>query len=375
MLRQQNRAATNAFYSTATRRTLEGDPVDLGRTHRLLAAIAATVGQSTIALDHLNTALAIFEQYDRQLEIAIVCGNIGDVYLRKGEHILAQAALRRSLSIAERIGDASILSVAFGNLGILAARLGDLPEAEAYFKRGLALAEQINDPVYMSLCHAYLTTIMQDQGKIIALVVLGQLRIAQALVVQENDSGSPGTIKRPANSSYTYLLRRARISLKRALILEGLEAETRTEGQLALAKVALLLGEIDEAQQQVAQAMNEAQRYEQTWLLACTQQLIGNILTIQAHYEQAETYFMQSLEALKKCGMRLQWARTLQSFGLTLLEQHSKGETNYEKGLNYLQDAYQTFQECNAIQDLEAIERILARYTTPALTSTHKNIR
>ncbi len=84
----------------------------------------------------------------------------------------------------------------------------------------------------------------------IALVVLGQLRIAQALVVQENDSGSPGTIKRPANSSYTHLLRRARISLQRALALEGLEAETRTEGQLALAQVALLLGEIDEAQQQ-----------------------------------------------------------------------------------------------------------------------------
>ncbi|HEX6109581.1 MAG TPA: tetratricopeptide repeat protein, partial [Ktedonobacteraceae bacterium] len=347
VLQQQNRAATNAFYSTATRRTLEGDPVDLGRTHRLLAAIAATVGQSTIALDHLNTALAIFEQYDRQLEIAIVCGNIGDVYLRKGEHMLAQAALRRSLSIAERIGDASILSVAFGNLGILAARLGDLSEAEACCKQALVLAVQINDPVYMSLWQGYLAPILQDQGRVneakvsvrqaltisramsffpcigIALVELGQLHIAHALVVQENDSVSPGTIKRPAKSSYTHFLRRARISLQRALALEGLEAETRTEGLLALAKVALLLGEIDEAQQQATRAINEAQRYEQTWLFACSQQLIGTILAVQGQYEQAETYFMQSLEAFNNCGMRLQWARTLQSFGLALLEQHS----------------------------------------------------
>ena len=135
-LGEQNRTATHAFHSTATRRTLAGDPVDLGRTHRLLAAIAATVGQSTIALDHLNTALAIFEQYDRQQEIALICGDMGDVYLRKGEHILAQATLRRSLSIAERIGDASIMSVAFANLGILAARFGDLSEAEACFKQG-----------------------------------------------------------------------------------------------------------------------------------------------------------------------------------------------------------------------------------------------
>ena len=39
-LGEQNRTATHAFHSTATRRTLAGDPVDLGRTHRLLAMIA-----------------------------------------------------------------------------------------------------------------------------------------------------------------------------------------------------------------------------------------------------------------------------------------------------------------------------------------------
>jgi predicted ATPase/DNA-binding SARP family transcriptional activator len=399
VLREQNRTVTNAFHSTATRRTLEGDPVDLGRTHRLLAAIAATVGQSTIALDHLNTGLAIFEQYDRQREIAHICCNIGDVYLRKAEHTLAQASLRRSLSIAEQIGDASIMSVAFGNLGILSARFGDLPEAETCFKRGITLAEQVNDPVYVSLCHAYLTTVMQDQGKMneaklslrraltisrtmnftpcigIALVILGQLRIAQALVVQENDSDLLETIKRPANSSYTHLIRRARISLQRALALEGLEAETRTEGQLALARVALLLGEIDEAQQQAVQAMNEAQRYEQTWLLACAQRLMGSILSAVGHQEQANEYFEQAIVTFHHSGMRLEWARTLQSYGLSLLEQYSKGDTGYEQGLKNLQDARQSLRECNAILDLQMAERILTRYTAASLPVARKSTR
>jgi tetratricopeptide (TPR) repeat protein len=256
------------------------------------------VGQSTVALDHLNTALAIFEQYGRHLEIAIICVNTGDAYLREGEHMLAQAILRRSLSIAERIGDASIMSVVFGNLGILATRFGDLPEAEACFKQALAFAEQVNDPVYMSLWQGYQAPILQDQGKMneatfslrqalrisrtmnftpcigIALVVLGQLRIAQALAVRENDTGLTGTTKRSTTSSSTLLLRKARISLQRALSLEGLEAETRTEGRLALAKVALLLGEIGEARQQGLNVMNEAQRYEQIWLLACIQRLM-----------------------------------------------------------------------------------------------------
>jgi tetratricopeptide (TPR) repeat protein len=123
-----------------------------------------------------------------------------------------------------------------------------------------------------------------------------------------------------------------------------------------------LLGEIDEAQQQAAEVMNEAQRYEQTWLLACSQQLMGTILAVQGQYEQAETYFMQALETLNKCGMRLEWARTLQSYGVALLEQHSTGESSYEQGLKYLHDASQAFRECNAILDLQVVERILISY-------------
>src|SRR6266566_9697853 len=399
VLRQQNRAATNAFHSTATRRTLEGDPVDLGQTHTLLGKVAATIGQSSSALDHLNTALTIFEQYDRQREIALVCGDIGDVHLRKGEHALAQAALRRSLSIAERIGDASIMSVAFGNLGILATRFGDLPEAEVHFKQALVLAEQVNDPVYISLWQGYQAPILQDQGRVneaklslhraltisramsfipcigIALVELGQLRIAQALVIHENDSDMRETIKRPTRSSKANLLRRAGITLQRALSLEGLEAETRTDGQLALAQVSLLLGKNEIAQQQAIQAMEDARRYEQTWLLACAQRLMGSILTTMGQQEQADEYFRQAIETFHKCGMRLELARTLQSYGVALVGQQRKGETSYEQGLKYLRNANQAFRECNAILDLQVIERILGRYTTPVLTPTRKSAR
>ncbi|HXX78954.1 MAG TPA: tetratricopeptide repeat protein, partial [Ktedonobacteraceae bacterium] len=385
---QQHHTIVDAFQSTATRRTLAGDPVDLGRTHRLLAIMAATQGQSTLALEHLQTALTIFEQYDRLREISFVCGDMGDVYMRKGEHILAQATLRRSLGIAERIGDASIMSVAFANLGVLSARFGNLSEAESYFQQGITLVEQVNDPVYVSLWLSCQTLILQEQGKPneamrslcralaisramnltpctgVALVILGQLHIAQALVVQENTSGSTRKVERPVTftNSYTHLLRKARISLQRALSLEGLEAETRTEGRLALARVAYLMGEIDGARQQALQVMEEAQRYEQIWLLACSQRLMGSIISAQGRQEQAYTCFEQALETFDHCGMRLEWARTLQSYGSTLLEQHSEIESSYAQGLKYLQDASQTFRECNAILDLQLVERTLGRY-------------
>jgi tetratricopeptide (TPR) repeat protein len=390
--RQQNHAIANAYHSTATSRTLEGDPVDLGRAHRLLASIEVYIGQSSLALDHLNTALAIFEQYDRQREIALVCGDLGDAYLRKAEHTLAQAALRRSLSIAERIGHVSIMSVAFGNLGMLSARLGDLPQAEIYYKRALALAEQVDDPVYISLLHGYLVPVMQHQGKMVetkfsicqaltigrsmnvspcigvALVALGHLRISEANTSQANNSSSPEMTKQRNSTSFTHLLNRARTALQRALTLEGLEAETKTEGQLALAQVSLLLGEIDIAQQQTTHTLEEAHRYDQTWLLASAQHLMGSILTAAGQQEQAVEYFEHAMEKFQSSGMRLEWARTLQSYAVALLEQHTSGNSNYEQGLKYLQDARLAFHECNAILDLQVIEGILARHTSPMYT-------
>jgi tetratricopeptide (TPR) repeat protein len=198
------------------------------------------------------------------------------------------------------------------------------------------------------------------------------LRIAQALIIKENDGGLLGTVKLPAKSSYMHVLRKARISLQRALRLEGLEAETRTEGQLDLAKVAFLLGEIDEAQQQAVQVMTEAQRYEQTWLLACAQRLMGSILSAVGQREQANEYFEQAIETFHHSGMRLEWARTLQNYGLSLLEEYRKGDTGYEQGLKNLQDARQSLRECHATFDLQGVERILTRYTAPAVPSDRK---
>jgi hypothetical protein len=150
--------------------------------------------------------------------------------------------------------------------------------------------------------------------------------------------------------------------VQRALDLEGLEAETRTEGQLVQAKVAFLMGDVDEARQQTLQTMHQAQRYEQIWLLACAQRLMGSILAALGQQEQAHTCFEQALETLAHSDMRLEWARTLQSYGTTLLELHSTVESGYAQGLKYLQDASKTFRECNANLDLQMVEHILSRY-------------
>ena len=393
---QQNDSLANTHQSTATRRTLAGDPVDVGRTHLLLGNIAAVIGEGSLALDHLNTALRVFEQFDRQREIALVSGNIGDVYLRKTEHILAQSALRRSLGIAEHIGHLSIMSVAFGNLGMLSTRLGDLREAEDYYNQALKLAEQIHDPVYISLCNGYLAIPLQAQGKLdeaklsiqksliigrtkripfcvgFALITLGHLRLNQAT----NGYGSISlSIEKRQTLSPVRLLHQAKVSFVRGLAIEGLEAETRTEGLLGLAQTSFLLGEVDTAQQQTYKALEEAHRFEQTWLLACVKRLLGTIQTAQGEYKEAKTNFMHSMEILRERGMRLEYARTLRDYAEVVLRYTQPNHNDCKQAIAHLQEARLVFQECGAALDLDLVDHVLAAYDTDVETATRKRER
>jgi len=384
-LQQRDHAERNIPHLTGTRRTLAGNQVNLGRTHTLLAAIVATVGQPTDALAHLNTALKIFEQHNHQREIANVCCNIGDVYLRKAEHELAQSFFRRSIHLAERIGDVPLTSWVFGNLGVLAARSGNLSEAESWFKRGITLAEQINDQMFMNILYIYLSIVHQDQGILVeartciykalelgrvlhnipcigfALVALGCLRIEQAKefsVRQFLDEKYNRNPQKQNHSDIRFLVK-AKSSLEHALDLGELEAETRIEGQMALAHALLVLGDTETAHRYATRTLEEARQYELIWASARCQRLLGSILTAKGQVEEAEKYFEQAIQIFRKCSMRLEYARTLHNYGVALLERTGGEKSDCKQALSYLREARQIFSECHAALDLQLVERVL----------------
>ncbi|MEO8971249.1 MAG: hypothetical protein ABI406_06565, partial [Ktedonobacteraceae bacterium] len=75
----------------------------------------------------------------------------------------------------------------------------------------------------------------------------------------------------------TGYLNRASRTLQRALALEGVEAEARAEGQLAMARVSLLSGNEEDALRQAEVVLAKAQTHELVWLVERTQELMGNI--------------------------------------------------------------------------------------------------
>ncbi|TMC17827.1 MAG: tetratricopeptide repeat protein, partial [Chloroflexi bacterium] len=258
--------------STRIQRTMEGDPVDLGGAYRLLGAFSDAEGHSSEALEHLNTALVIYEQADQKRSIGHVSQDISYLCIKKAAFEEAEAALRRALSLAEPLGDEPLLAVVYSNRGELAAAKGNLEDAESWYRKSLVLAERFNDREYISWWNTRLAAVLLEQGRFEearthtlralrtgrmirnnpciskALVGLGNLRIAQARASQR------------LPKVRTRLLQRARQDVLYALALPGLEVETKTKCHLILAHVALLLDE-EEADNKIIGVIEEASQY------------------------------------------------------------------------------------------------------------------
>src|SRR5579875_1854504 len=277
---------------TRTTRTLLGDPVDLGRAHASLGIYYTSVGQLSEALKHLQEALSIYEQHGRRREVSHVCCNIGHVYLLKANYAQAQLFLQRPQRYVEQSGDIPLKSVLLENMGELAAATGQINEAEAFYRESLALATQIKDREYLSIWNAILGMLILQQGRFkesaevilralaigravppnqpcigFALVALANLRCA--LVENEQCKSS---------AKRTRMLHHAQADLRRALSLRGLDAEKRTQAQLAQAQVSRLLGKASLAKEQAQQALVNAQTYELYALQARCQQLLNALL-------------------------------------------------------------------------------------------------
>ncbi len=278
-------------------RTFAGDPTDLGRTHQLLGLIANGAGHSIEARSHLEEALRLFEQYQCRREVAIVCCNLGDVYLRRAEYDQAQVVLLRCLQNAEEIGDLPLTVFARGNLAILNIRRGHMNRAEMLSRQAVEMATRMQDVAASSFWMTYLGITLTEQGRFSEACTV----LAQALQ-KAHAAHLPPYLGQTLNAvAYLRLaqreachdadrrqqfLQRARHAVLHALGQEGGEAEAILESHLLLAQIALREGDTTSAYQQAHTTLIKAQQAEGKDLIARAQRLIDNILAIQEHDPQ-----------------------------------------------------------------------------------------
>ncbi|HLG60735.1 MAG TPA: DUF6788 family protein [Ktedonosporobacter sp.] len=382
---------------TRTERALLGDPLEIGYAHERLGIIAASLSQLNEALTHMRTALTFYEKSELVSEMARVCSNLGGIYLLKGELDLARRYTHRSLELAERCGDIPNMAFVMLNLGDLEHRSGNLLESEEWFKRSLAIAERINDRERMSWCHVDLAAVQQNLGKLneaatnirqaisigreikstrcirYALLGLGDLRLTGAIITCQFHSGEHQNqqgehITPPCQR----LLHRAQATLQRAISLDGLERESIIEGRHLLATAYFLLGDLEDAQQLALQVLKDLEEYEAIRTVGRTYRLLGRILAAQKHFDEAIEYYKKALQIFLERGLRLDYARALHGYGVTLIFQgqsvptvagnQSTPSTQYRAGLDSLHEAHAIFSICRASIDVTWVEHVLSQY-------------
>jgi predicted ATPase/DNA-binding SARP family transcriptional activator len=378
---------------TRIERTLQGDPFEIGYAHEQLGVVLASSGPLSEGLKHMQIALTIYEQGEMLPEMARICSNLGATYISKGEHAPARDYLHRSLDLAERIGDLPSIATVTSNLGDVAQRSGNLLEAEEWFKRSLDISERINDRECVSWSNIELANVQRDLGKLeeakgsllqaiiigrtiksmrcirYALVGLGELRIVEAMQAcpySAIDTQGHSTHEAPCKR----LLLRAMSTLQRALSLDELEIEAFTNGKHLQAMAAYLLDDVKHARQMALQTLKAAQENETGRVIGRANRLLGQISMSQGQHEQADLYFEQAISLFREGGLRLDYARTLYTYGAILLEHGKDGETTtmyanslereaiLRRGIDYLQEARRIFTDCHAPVDRTLIDHI-----------------
>lgn len=382
---------------TRTERALRGDPLEIGYAHERLGIVAASLGQLSDALVHMQTSLSIYERSELISDMARVCGNLGAVYITKGEHAAASMYMHRCLDLGERAGNLPNVTFVMQNLGDAALRAGSLDEAQEWLQKSSSLAERLHDRESISWCCATRSAAQKEQGDLheaaasilqaiqsgraikntrsirFALLMLADLRIAQAITVH-----TLPTSTRHGRDSATQrrrLLLRAQAILQRLIGSAGIELENIIDGKYLLAKVYFLLGTHEAALTLALQTLKEAQDCETTRSQARVLRLLGLIFAARHDYQQANTYFEQALQVGRTHEYRLDYARTLHSYGTVLMQRRPSDhpfsadqeqlDGNYQRGLDYLHEARAIVAACHAAIDVDFIEYDFAQFTAP----------
>jgi len=357
-----------AVVSSPLWQILRGNELDLAGVYALLGKINSATGRCSTGLGYLQRALQIYERHDCQQKLVMVNCDLGDVYLRQAEYTQAREKLQQALHYIERTQQIPLASFVLLNLCIVAVRCGDLVAAEEHIKQAMQLTTRFDDTLDMAkvVVRNQYALLLAEQGKLpeaqtmlhsalsmarrlrlhpllgYTALTLGHLRLQQAHML-DRQSATTGLFAREQQR----FIRRARHTFEHLLTLDDIEPESRYEGQIALLEIASLTQKAEPLQssiyEQARAVSHTVQQAEAVWLLPRVERLLGSVLRKQGDYQQASEHFEEALALGRRYDMRLECARTLQSYASMLNE---ADPAQYRRSEQYLAEAQEIFRAC-----------------------------
>ncbi|MEM6560515.1 MAG: tetratricopeptide repeat protein [Planctomycetota bacterium] len=109
-------------------------------------------------------SLELNEQVGRPEGMASDYGNLGNVYRVRGDLDEAESMYRKSLAIEEKLGRPEGMADQYGNLGNVYQVRGDLDEAESMYRKSLELNEKLGRPEGMASDYGNLGNVYRVRG-------------------------------------------------------------------------------------------------------------------------------------------------------------------------------------------------------------------
>jgi CHAT domain-containing protein/tetratricopeptide (TPR) repeat protein len=119
------------------------DSIQAALCHMFLARVYLATGEYGVALDHLKTALPIYERTINPKEVAQVRGLMGQVYQQQGDSARARQYYKEALDIFARLNDNVNLAVIYFALGGLELKHGNLDESESLLRKSIEVTENM----------------------------------------------------------------------------------------------------------------------------------------------------------------------------------------------------------------------------------------
>ena len=127
---------------------LEDQPHIMGRLMEVLGEVYVGLGLYEQAVPLLNESLELALQDEKNLDLAEMYSNLGELELRLGHYEKSEEYFKNALEVDERnLGpDHTNVASSLNNLGLAQMYLGDLENARQQYERSLAIKEKILDP-------------------------------------------------------------------------------------------------------------------------------------------------------------------------------------------------------------------------------------
>lgn len=262
--------------------------------HNILAGIFSNQGLYQQALSHYQKALPLATLLGKPFFISQTENNLALVLLKLGQTGEAQSYFQRFLQQGQSDNDPSVQAVALNNLGEAALQSGDVSAAERYHQQALAL-----------------------RGLHQLEASWSYLNLARVALAQQ-DSRSAVLLARHA-----LVLRQSRHALEQA------------EAGLLLVQALLQDHALNEADQQLQQSLQLADRLQAHALRLQGWQLQADLALRQQKYAQAAIAMQQALQAQQQLAD--------QRFSLTVAQQSAElGISTRELEISRLQQQQQT---------------------------------